>query len=1356
MTFKHNHASGQGGAVVSQDNCNIYFGGSTAVVFINTSSTYGGAVFSSHYSVMSFGDDSSVVFNNNSAEEGGSLYSQENSSILFDQNVTVTFTSNTARVNGGAIRLNLNCTVTLVKTAKVKFYTNTAAYGGAIYSQSYSILAIDGSSTLAFTGNKADKNGGAINFQLNSRVLLNENSMVALNVNGARNGGAVLLSFSSILLGGNSTMTFTGNKASLSGGAVYSSFNSTVSLVEKSKMKFDANTAASGGAIYSHDHSALLFNGCSTSIFSGNKVSGSGGAISSFSNSTVLFIENSKVIFNDNSALYGGAFYSKTHSTLVFDGNSTATFSGNYARFNGGGIIFHINCNVFIDGNTTVTFIRNNAENGGGVCSMTHSQIKFSGYSLVTFNVNNAVYGGAMLLVGHSTVAFDRNSTVLFNGNSATYGGAIFSRIHCIIIFDRNSRATFDANKAANGGAIYSNAFSIVMFNRSSRVTYLGNIATSNGGAISCNSNCSVLFDGNTKLTFSNNSAEIGAAVYSGEYSRISLDGNTSATFDGNSAMKGGALGCENSYIQIDGNSVVRSINNRGTQGGVMYSSTSYIRLQGDSLLEFDNNIAALEGGVIYSHSHCDVTLKESVSVVFTNNSAKQGGAIFILHSSVTLSMHSVTRFDSNSAVETGGAIFLSSSFTATFKDMAYVVFLCNTAKQFGGAIYGELKSSTVTEVFSHTTDVLFHNNTALLGPDVYMHIQRSCDNTCLNNSIVGLNVTHNYPPRKIVLYDPAICISGNQTKCEIYFVKNVMLGQDIEIGACVLSLSDEPADGTDFVVTGSSQNHSIEGPRLVSISCKAFEGISIVGNEVSNLTNFSLSVLSYTRGASEISIEIITEISPCYPGFVHNDGAQRCTCYNSSDIVSCTGSISFIKKGYWFGVMNDRPTVTICPNNYCNFTCCETSNGFYQLSPVRTNQCTSHRSGTACGSCEEGYTLSFDSVECVSVHKCTTGQTVLVVTLSMIYWIAMVVLVFIMTYYHVGIGYLYAITYYFSMLDIIVSQNLYQSKGLFKTVTIVSSLSKITPHFLGQLCLVQNMSGIDQQFIHFAHPLAVSVMLVIICQSARISYKFSSFISRGIIRTICFLLLLSYTSVATTSLLLLRSLTFDNVNKVYTYLSPDIEYCHGRHLPYFIVAVLCTLVIVIGLPLLLLLEPFLKHKINFTRMKPLLDQFQGCYKDNYRCFAAYYMFCRLAIIMIIIANPSNNDLSQFLLICSSVVLAAIPIILKPYEHKILNIFDGLVLQLVVLATLIPLADNVSQQLSTATIIIAMILPLIFFTALELIVHKEAIKTIATRIISHFKTEPVTTTDDNNEAPKGDIGIFIDDNMRKNATICKM
>jgi len=82
-------------------------------------------------------------------------------------------------------------------------------------------------------------------------------------------------------------------------------------------------------------------------------------------------------------------------------------------------------------------------------------------------------------------------------------------------------------------------------------------------------------------------------------------------------------------------------------------------------------------------------------------------------------------------------------------------------------------------------------------------------------------------------------------------------------------------------------------------------------------------------------------------------------------------------------------------------------------------------------------------------------------------------------------------------MLDILLGQNLYPSHGLFTVVNLISSIAKVTPQFLGQ---AENMSGIDQQFIHYVHPLAVTItiIVVIICQLARISYRFSSFISRG------------------------------------------------------------------------------------------------------------------------------------------------------------------------------------------------------------------------------------------------------------------
>ena len=256
-----------------------------------------------------------------------------------------------------------------------------------------------------------------------------------------------------------------------------------------------------------------------------------------------------------------------------------------------------------------------------------------------------------------------------------------------------------------------------------------------------------------------------------------------------------------------------------------------------------------------------------------------------------------------------------------------------------------------------------------------------------------------------------------------------------------------------------------------------------------------------------------------------------------------------------------------------------------------------------------------------------------------------------------VTIGYLYVIIYYYSVMDLLLSyiNILYISGELCTMVSVVSSIAKLLPQFLGQLCLVENMDEIDQQFIHYIHQLAVSFILVIISCLAKCSYRISSFISKDIIRVICLLLLLSYTSVATTSLLMLQPLKFLDVYEIYSYLSPDILCFQGRHLVYGLLAILCTIVIVIGLPLLLLFEPFLNSKISFVKIKPFLDQFQGCYKDKYRCFAGYYMICRVIIIIIIIIHSSGDFYSCYLLITLCTITALIHLIVRPYASNILN-----------------------------------------------------------------------------------------------------
>jgi len=567
------------------------------------------------------------------------------------------------------------------------------------------------------------------------------------------------------------------------------------------------------------------------------------------------------------------------------------------------------------------------------------------------------------------------------------------------------------------------------------------------------------------------------------------------------------------------------------------------------------------------------------------------------------------------------------------------VSFSRNVARRYGGAIYYDITQSSdacnrnlsTFIVGDNSTSITFKRNLAgIAGNSMYFSISRSCRGTlpydAQSHTFSQLFGEIATSPNRLQLYFPAQSVDITD---RTYYVNDVMLGQKIIIPACVLDHYEMPAGLVQFtveLVRNNGQRYSMEGSDLISVDCNTQQGINdlvITGRPLLNDVNSTVVIQLNSFYDSRfdwkpITVNLNVHFSSCHLGFYYNSDFEHCVCYTTDNIVTCSGSNSTIRNGYWFGIINEQPTVTVCPVNYCNFDSCEAATGTCNLYPLRDDQCRAHRLGAACGNCEEGYTLSFDSVDCIDVDKCTIGQTVLVITMSLLYWIVVIIVVFFMMYLNFGIGYLYGITFYYSIIDVLFVKTLLFTDNLYQLINTLSSIAKLIPQFLGQLCFVKGLSGIDQQFIHYIHPLAILLILLLISISTRFSRRLSLFVSRAVIHAICLLLLLSYTSIASTSLLLMRSIKFTNVDKVYSYLSPDIEYFHGRHLIYGLVAIVTGLIIVIGLPLLLLLEPFLNSKINFIKIKPLLDQFQGCYKDKYRYFASYFMIFRLIVLGIL------------------------------------------------------------------------------------------------------------------------------------------
>ena len=644
----------------------------------------------------------------------------------------------------------------------------------------------------------------------------------------------------------------------------------------------------------------------------------------------------------------------------------------------------------------------------------------------------------------------------------------------------------------------------------------------------------------------------------------------------------------------------------------------------------YNSSLVLRSGNFELSTTHGLAMYHSSVfiySVIFRNG---KGGGMYVSDSNLTLSGY---LFFANNYASIGGAIYFTGNSQLQLIN-AKTSFQSNRADVYGGAIYADVTSSPfdsqpqLVKTFNESHVSFFSNFASTTGHSWYFEVNTTCNYT---KNVSDPNSLLYYP--KMFLYGngqdisstlyqlkllfPAKCINDYSNEvCTEYELIDIMLGQEIIVPAKVLGYNDNIARPTQVVVACSVCGDKVftYGNTVVIVhSDSNIRGIRIPGEE--NLgSNVTLKLTTISN--QSLSVYLTVKLSPCFAGFhfvgITND-LGGCTCYEHKDIIKCyNDSTAQIKQGYWVGKVNDAYATTTCPTQYCDFSSCNDYRGYCHLPHSHDDQCKHHKTGPACGSCKPGYVLPFDSVDCVESSKCSAGITVLLVMLIIIYWfVTVAVIIVLMNFYHFQVGYAYGIIYFYSVMDVLVDDT--SGWSVFQFTTILSGFAKMSPKFLGSLCFVGNKewSGLDQQIIHYIHPIAVILILLVLSRAARCPIRLSQHIRRSIIHSICLILLLAYTSVASSSLELLRPLTFANVDGIYVYCSPNIGYFNGRHIAYGVIAILGSLLFVIGLPLLLLLEPLcLNRYLNLPRIKPLLDQYQACYKHKYRYFASYYLFC--------------------------------------------------------------------------------------------------------------------------------------------------
>ena len=142
-------------------------------------------------------------------------------------------------------------------------------------------------------------------------------------------------------------------------------------------------------------------------------------------------------------------------------------------------------------------------------------------------------------------------------------------------------------------------------------------------------------------------------------------------------------------------------------------------------------------------------------------------------------------------------------------------------------------------------------------------------------------------------------------------------------------------------------------------------------------------------------------------------------------------------------------------------------------------------------------------------------------------------------------------------------------------------------------------------------------------------------------------------------------------------YLNGNLFYFRGWHLLYAIPALFFLLTIGVFPPVLLLAYPFfnkvlalcgweeskgikvISRKLRIISLKPLLDSFQGSFKDNLRFFAGLYFLYRW-VGLILAATYSNYGYFYTVVEISLIVILALHAICQPYIERIHNIIDTL------------------------------------------------------------------------------------------------
>ena len=443
--------------------------------------------------------------------------------------------------------------------------------------------------------------------------------------------------------------------------------------------------------------------------------------------------------------------------------------------------------------------------------------------------------------------------------------------------------------------------------------------------------------------------------------------------------------------------------------------------------------------------------------------------------------------------------------------------------------------------------------------------------------------------------------------------------------------------------------------------------------------------------------------------------------------ITSCSSQkkVAYLRRSYWIGYKNqveteDELITGQCPRGFCKSYISKSSSLFneYELpnnasiSDLDSYICDHHRTGKLCGRCRPNHSVFFHSrhYHChLNNHTCKVS--LILYFISELLPVTVLFLVIIVFDIRFTSGSLNSLLFYIQMIDALIIE----VKGIIephKTVGVMMKANQLLYRFFNlefftldnlhlSFCMWSTASTLDIlafKYVTITYSLLLIIVTVLLmkffnpwvikkCCVCKIkNKKFSA--KTSVVHGLVAFLVICYAQITYVSISILTPGHIHSIGSHHAstvaYYGGDMPFMKQLHLKYAIPAIIFTITFTIIPPLLLIVYPLcykvfallrlqesscvqvLCMLVPLEKLKPLLDSFQGCFKDNYRFFAGLFFIYRL-LALTNYAVTDSLTLFYTLLEIQLVITLIIHAVVQPYKQRWHNIIDILLLGLLAL-----------------------------------------------------------------------------------------